>query len=347
MQVNRSQGLGRQIKQFLSRPLGRLLGVVLVVVVLAAVIVPIVITQQAAAEQRAAEQAALVKAEEGAAAEAAEELAEDQEQARDLIGTAESFLATNLDYADPADVSGLTSALEELRARAGDDNPVVVTDARKSVATLIAKIGDRPEVYYWSLNCSDSSGYSHQYSNFRAVWAVDAAALKLTNCEAKARSGDYISADQQAAIDSGGVVNETRLGILDSICAALGFSTYGSLPTYSAAQVLELGAAVNHCPDHPRAGEVRARLDTSSAEVAAVANGTQFQGGVKRVGTDVQPGTYVSEGELDGCYWERQDSAGEIIDNNFVSAALRVEVRIAATDFAFSSSNCGTWKKAD
>ncbi|WP_133963459.1 hypothetical protein [Rathayibacter sp. PhB151] len=345
MQVNRSHGLGRQIKQFLSRPLGRLLAGVLVAVVLAAIIVPIAVTQRAEAEQQAAEQAALVRAKEEAAAEAAEELAEDQQQARDLIGTAEAFLATNLDYADPADVSGLTSALEELRARAGEDDPVVVSDARKSVATLIAKIGDRPEVYYWSLTCSDSSGYAHQYSNFRAVWAVDAAALKLSSCNAKARSGDYISADQQAAIDSGGVIDETRLGILDSICAALGFSTYGGLPSYSEAQILELGAAVNHCPDHPRAGDVRARLDASSAVVAAIANGTQFQGGVKRVGTDVQPGTYASEGKLDGCYWERQDSAGEIIDNNFVSSALRVEVRIAATDFAFSSSNCGTWKK--
>jgi hypothetical protein len=330
----------------LGRPLGRIIALVLIAVVVAAIAIPIALTRQAEAEARADRQAAaLVRAQEAAEAAAAEQIAEDREQARDLIESAQAFLASNLDYADPSDVTSLTSRLEELRAVAEDDDPVVITNARQAVAMLVAKIGERPEVYYWSLACSDSAGYTRDFSNFRAVWAVDAAALKLSTCQAKSRSGDYISADQQAAIDSGGVVDESRLGILDSICAALGFSSYAGMPSYSASQILELTAAVNHCPDHPRAADVRTRLDASSAVVDAIANGTQFQGGVKRVGTDIQPGTYVSEGKLDGCYWERQDSTGEIIDNNFLTAALRVEVDIASSDYAFSSSNCGTWKK--
>ena len=46
----------------------------------------------------------------------------------------------------------------------------------------------------------------------------------------------------------------------------------------------------------------------------------------------------------DGCYWERLDRAGNIIDNNFVSAGLRVEVNILASDFSFHSEDCGMWR---
>lgn len=53
------------------------------------------------------------------------------------------------------------------------------------------------------------------------------------------------------------------------------------------------------------------------------------------------PGTYVVL-DVEDCYWERLDDKGEIIDNNFIMAAPRVEVTIRSTDYAFNST-CGRW----
>jgi len=40
---------------------------------------------------------------------------------------------------------------------------------------------------------------------------------------------------------------------------------------------------------------------------------------------------------------QRLDNAGEIIDNNFISAAPRAEVTIRPSDYAFNSEDCGRW----
>lgn len=68
-----------------------------------------------------------------------------------------------------------------------------------------------------------------------------------------------------------------------------------------------------------------------------------FGGGTQLVGTDVQPGRYMSEGDM--CYFERlsglSGSFEEIITNGNVSGQAIVE--ILPTDVAFNSSSCGDW----
>ena len=317
------------------------IGTALVVAVIAALVVPTVIHQRQEAEDLTIAKAL---AAEKARQDAIQELTRGQERAHALIEDADVFLASGLDYADPADISDLESALDTLKDVVGSNDADAIAGARREVATLISSIGDRPEIYYWTLECTDT-GLLHPFQQFRSVWAESATALGLTGCEAETRRGDFISPDQQQALDTGGVTDASKLGILDSICASLGFSPYASLSTYSSAQIPEMSAAITHCPEHPRAPDIQARLAASQAEQAAVAAGMQFGAGVKRVGTDIQPGTYASEGNLDGCYWERQDSTGSTIDNDFLNAALRVEVTIRSSDYAFNSSNCGTWRK--
>ena len=65
--------------------------------------------------------------------------------------------------------------------------------------------------------------------------------------------------------------------------------------------------------------------------------------GTYRVGKDIQPGTYVSHGS--DCYWARNDSAGNIIDNNFINGYTRAQVTVSSGDYSFHSSGCGTWKR--
>jgi hypothetical protein len=66
--------------------------------------------------------------------------------------------------------------------------------------------------------------------------------------------------------------------------------------------------------------------------------------GVYTEGVDIPPGTYVTQNVSDR-YWERLDSSGEIIDNNFINAAPRAQVTIRSSDLAFNTERCGTWRQ--
>lgn len=55
------------------------------------------------------------------------------------------------------------------------------------------------------------------------------------------------------------------------------------------------------------------------------------------------PGTYVTEGSVRDCYWERVSEDGSTIDNDFVVGAPQVRITIAPTDAGFNSEGCGRW----
>jgi hypothetical protein len=72
------------------------------------------------------------------------------------------------------------------------------------------------------------------------------------------------------------------------------------------------------------------------------ASGQLFGSGTYLVGDEIESGTYFVEGEIEGCYLERHDSAGEIIDNNFIDGGRRLEVTIRSSDYAFHSGAAGS-----
>jgi len=106
-------------------------------------------------------------------------------------------------------------------------------------------------------------------------------------------------------------------------------------------QRIEAAGALMLCPDHPSA----ATMANGSVEQQERTNGTRFGSGVFEVNSRIQPGTYRAAGAIQNCYWERLDSAGEIIDNNFVSAATQVEITIQASDFSVHFDGCGEFVK--
>jgi hypothetical protein len=108
-------------------------------------------------------------------------------------------------------------------------------------------------------------------------------------------------------------------------------------------QAKEAQTALLLCPGHPYAQAIRTRISDQTLLQHQLGQGRAFGDGNYRVGAGVQPGTYFVENASD-CYWERLDSAGNIIDNNFVLDALRVEATINATDFSFHTQGCGTWR---
>ncbi len=68
--------------------------------------------------------------------------------------------------------------------------------------------------------------------------------------------------------------------------------------------------------------------------------------GVHTVNDDMPPGRYVIW-DVAECSWERRDSDGDVLANNFIRLAGRAEVDIRSYDHEFSSDNCGRWIKLD
>jgi len=60
------------------------------------------------------------------------------------------------------------------------------------------------------------------------------------------------------------------------------------------------------------------------------------------VGSDIQTGRWESTGTGVGCYWERLDVNGDIIDNHFGEAGGAVTVQ--ASDYEIHFEDCGTWQ---
>ncbi|MFB7724750.1 hypothetical protein [Nocardia sp. NPDC056100] len=105
------------------------------------------------------------------------------------------------------------------------------------------------------------------------------------------------------------------------------------------------------------AGALASALLTTTAAIAAADPATEIPGdGLYLVNVDIKPGTYVSDGTPDnatGCFWRRLwhvQTPADYSDPNFYIIAsdftrqhpLRIVIK--ATDVAFSSESCGTWR---
>jgi hypothetical protein len=112
----------------------------------------------------------------------------------------------------------------------------------------------------------------------------------------------------------------------------------------SAAAAQEVIGASLLCPNHPHADQVKAYVKRSLDQAEADKNRIQYDG-TYLVGRDLNPGTYVSR-PTGGCYWERTDRNGEIIDNNFSNGA-RVQFTVKPSDFSISVQGCGEWSRAN
>lgn len=147
-----------------------------------------------------------------------------------------------------------------------------------------------------------------------------------------------------------------------SLCKDLragGQEAVGFHPAQSAAQVLHDGWGVGKegeegsekafvaenahipvlCPDQQPA------LDDAKNSNFVRGIPTGFNDGKHLIGERLAPGTYTVKEPVEDCYWERSDSQGNIIANNFVSIAPSITVTIAPTDAGFTSRGCGSWHK--
>jgi hypothetical protein len=205
------------------------------------------------------------------------------------------------------------------------------------------------------------------YESLKEVWDAQKKAEYWSTCSASIGDyeyGDDAGADlseydltkvEQKVVEPHIVANEymdwTERDALEDLyanCATeeMGYS-YSSSGTDFSIDVEEEGKAFaltkQLCPKHPNLKEVQKVVDEETGKADQREAGTRFEDGTYRVGEEVQPGTYVSTTLEDGCYWERTNAAGDIIDNNFINSGLRAEVFIGTSDYSFHADRCGEW----
>ena len=199
-----------------------------------------------------------------------------------------------------------------------------------------------------TITCQGSNYDEVTFTDYRDAWSMQSdwcdgewvsglATPKLREAATQLWNGK--SADQV----SEGTLRKALAGIAAS-CAQSGPGTFD----YTIGDVQdpegELAAwrwQFTFCPDHPDRAEVIGLLKDVAADFAE----NPWFYGEGRVGKDFPPGTYVSRGNDDGCYWEITDRAGNIMTNNF-SDSPRMQVTIPSSAYAFSSENCNKWRRA-
>ncbi|PXY33537.1 hypothetical protein BAY59_10665 [Prauserella coralliicola] len=198
------------------------------------------------------------------------------------------------------------------------------------------------------ITCYTDASYSDQYVvtvdstlDFSQIWARGA-----HGCEATLGGTPMTEVERRAWEISGYTSDD--ISTLYALCAAVDqLDPYASADfSPTAAQVKEIEAMLTLCPGHPFADAYRAAVERGRGNAELESSGRLFAGGTYRVGEEVEAGTYAVEADIENCYWERTDADGNIIDNNFVNGAKRVEVTIQATDYSFHSQGCGTWRPA-
>ncbi|WP_258905441.1 hypothetical protein [Actinokineospora sp. UTMC 2448] len=168
-----------------------------------------------------------------------------------------------------------------------------------------------------------------------------------SDCSAS-RNEAPLGAAEQKALKTAGYDQPEDLDLLYERCVALSedYEYSSSYDSFTPEEMAEISGALLLCPNHPAAKQVTAAIKKSKEDADLRAAKRLFGSGVYRVGEEVAPGTYAIEGDTANCYWERQDRNGEIIDNNFIGSAKRVQVTIRGSDYAFSSDGCGEWRPA-
>lgn len=176
--------------------------------------------------------------------------------------------------------------------------------------------------------------------------AAGAATATVSPPTAETSTTPVLSPEQKALAEIG-YTDPDDYGTLSTLCAELAADDVYLSPdhTLSPDQITEARGMLIVCPQHPLAGELQAAIKRGQQHADLEAKGEIFYAGTFRVGDEVPPGTYAVEGDVENCYWERTNASGEIIDNNFVVGAKRVQVTIASSDYSFHSEGCGEWRK--
>jgi hypothetical protein len=111
--------------------------------------------------------------------------------------------------------------------------------------------------------------------------------------------------------------------------------------TYALVIVLLLSIGVVAAVLEPRPADGRERELGEALVSRTAAHASSFGSGRHRVGTDIEPGRYHTDGVGTHCYWASFDLEGEHLASSLVEGPQTVTVDSAF----FETQDCGTWQK--
>lgn len=206
-----------------------------------------------------------------------------------------------------------------------------------------------PDYYSFSYECGGPVGQSSSWEyeeldTLEEVWAYDGE-IPMRSCTVSRERGDTMTEAEREALISTGYEDPTERDLRDvyELCGETdGFLTMDLWLTPEHAQ--EMRRVLALCPGFPHADLFSAAVAEVELAEQQFADGTRIEDDTTHiVGDTIYAGTWVVEQSRSNCYWERRDSAGNIIDNNFIPGQTRVQVTIRASDYSFFSENCGEW----
>ncbi|PPF75038.1 hypothetical protein [Pseudoclavibacter sp. Z016] len=243
----------------------------------------------------------------------------------------------------------------------GGQSPEVEATSTSSAETTPSGPGEPPSAtssgsaafaVTYSCRMADSRSFTEAPSDLAEIWALGD---DVTRCTGKSNGGTTFTETEQKALDALGQAatddakeeagaDDVRLADVYALCATPGFYFAVSPGISNDEQASQIAAALILCPDHPDADPTKTSLSTYEANVKAGNDGTRFNDGVWKVGSDIKPGTYKPEMPSDTCRWFRYDAKGEWIESSYDKPQAEIVVTIDASDSTFESRNCGYWR---
>lgn len=155
---------------------------------------------------------------------------------------------------------------------------------------------------------------------------------------------DVVAAARPLGYGAGDTDEQLLFGVYQACASNDPEDYYATADDIGEEQAAELTVWMSLCPKHPHAAEWKKTLTASKAVWKAEAAGERFNDGTYTVPGQVKPGRYVVK-DVENCYWETRDSNGNILDNNFVTAAPRVQATVGRSATVLTVRGCGLWVK--
>lgn len=226
------------------------------------------------------------------------------------------------------------------------------------------KRDEEPEPFDIELNCSTRQSDSDIGTNSQRIDGVTSLNYQektwntgqLISCSSDEKdseaTGEKSTKEYEALTTAYGDDAYTTtygLGSLYSICASTAMPQMG-MDVISKEQGEELLGALVLCPNHPRAAEITQKVGADANRLNEVQE-KRAQGLIKDDGTYKIPSEMASgiwrtmSDKVTNCYWEIQDSSGQIMSNDFIPGGIGQTITIPENAAGFYSEGCGAWEK--
>ncbi|AWR21316.1 hypothetical protein AURMO_00707 [Aurantimicrobium photophilum] len=261
------------------------------------------LTVKANFDEQARVAAAALLAEEQKVEEAKQDLIRESKTGKELIENAQNRYDESVGWSNDTDRASLLAAVEVAQKALKSNKYSTISSANAKLLAAFNKVGTLAEAQAAAEKAAEAAR-DEQYK-----------ALVTANGRPGWAETAGTGRSQCAGIKENKYVNTN-----DPTALAIHWIENPDRQVYEAVQV--------YCPEYQPAVDIAK---------------TGFKDGTKVIGKNIPAGTYRTVKGVSDCYWERNNGSGDIIDNNFITAAPNgVEVRVNDGE-ALVTRGCGVW----